>query len=80
MAMFFNNPGFFHIGQKIITAVDTKTQLQCRLVCKTWKDFLEDPLLNFENLKRMVRKRQLGMMYSLESWAIHQDRLKISLI
>ena len=56
MDMFFNNTGLFHIGQKIITAVDPKTQLQCRLVCKTWKDILEDPILNFEDLKSWVTR------------------------
>ena len=50
MAIFFNNAGFFHIAQKIITSLDTKTQLECRLVCKTWKDILEDPRLNYEEL------------------------------
>ena len=80
MDMFFNNTGLFHIGQKIITAVDPKTQLQCRLVCKTWKDILEDPILNYEDLKswvtryldinfnRILRKEQRRYVISLQQW------------
>ena len=32
-----SNPGFVHISQKIFGFLDDKSQLNCRLVCESWK-------------------------------------------
>ena len=37
MDLVMENPGLFHIGEKILKCVDFKTSLSCRLVRKSWK-------------------------------------------
>ena len=41
MELFFKNPGFLHIGEKILKNLDFKTQVSCRLVQKSWKNVLD---------------------------------------
>ena len=56
----FENPGLQHIGRKILLGVPfsiafrpfKKNFLACRLVCKTFKDIIDDPSFWLQKLKR----------------------------
>ena len=37
----FKSEGFKHITEKILKYLDHKNQLSCRLVCQSWKDFMD---------------------------------------
>ena len=37
-----NNPGLFHIGERIFKNLDFKTQSNCRLVRRSWNDMIEN--------------------------------------
>ena len=39
--MLFENTGLFHISEKILKNVDVNTQLNCRLVRKSWNNKFE---------------------------------------
>ena len=41
MDLFIENPGLCHIGEIILNNLDLKTQLNCRLVKKSWKHILD---------------------------------------
>ena len=51
MSFFFENPGLAHIGHRILTNLDFDTQLACRLVHRSMKYLLEDPILNQKEIK-----------------------------
>ena len=36
-----DNPGLFHIGERIFKNLDFKNQLNCRLVRRSWNDMIE---------------------------------------
>ena len=42
MNLFMENPGLCHIGEKILTNLDFKTQLDCRLVQKSWRHIIDE--------------------------------------
>ena len=42
MELFMGNPGLRHIGEKILTNLDFKTELDCRLVQKSWKHIIDE--------------------------------------
>ena len=42
MDLFMENPGLCHIGEKILTNLDFKTQLDCRLVQKSWRHIIDE--------------------------------------
>lgn len=60
MEIFMLNPGLIHIGQKILKNLDLRSQLTCRLVCKSWKVLLEDCKLNKNELKYLFKARFEG--------------------
>ena len=45
MEQFFNNPGFAHIADEIISHLDHRTLLRCRLVSFSIKKFVDNPKL-----------------------------------
>ena len=51
MSFFFENPGLAHIGHRILTNLDFDAQLECRLVHRSMKYLLEDPILNQKEIK-----------------------------
>ena len=40
--MFMNNTGFKGIADKIMSFLDSKSFVQCRLVCRSWKNFIDN--------------------------------------
>ena len=56
MESFFTNPGLKHIGYRILASLDTKNQLNCRLVCKSWKDLVEDSYFGYSEMKYWLEK------------------------
>ena len=43
MEEFLKNPGLVHIGEDILSLLDKKTTLDCRLVNKSWNSVLKRP-------------------------------------
>ena len=39
-----DNPGFFNVVQIILSRLDQKSLLECRLVCHSWKSQVDQPL------------------------------------
>ena len=58
MSPFFENPGLFHIGKKILRSMDIATQATCRTVCKTWNNEIVDSAskITLEHLKELLEK------------------------
>ena len=56
MDSFFTNPGLKHIGYRILVSLDTKDQLNCRSVCKSWKDLVEDSYFGYSEMKYWLEK------------------------
>ena len=67
---FFDKQGFLQIGFNILNNLDFKTQLACRLVCKSWKNVLEDPRLNYKITTFWLEKCQSKGIFkhSMEQW------------
>ena len=42
LLVFMNNTGFKRIADKILYFLDCKSFLQCRIVCRSWKDFIDN--------------------------------------
>ena len=40
--VFMNNNGFKGIADKILSFLDCKSFVQCRLVCRSWKNFIDN--------------------------------------
>ena len=63
MDSFLTNQGFFHLGAKIFKNLDFKTQLTCRLVKKSWNQFLEyeesKSKIDFHTLLRMLEEPEV---------------------
>ena len=58
MESFFKNPGFLHIGEKILKNLDFKNQVTCRLVQKSWKSVLDKlaPKVGVDDLLQILQK------------------------
>ena len=58
MNIFFENPGLSHIGKEILRSLDFKSQASCRLVCKSWKNHVDDLASkpSFKDLQQLLRK------------------------
>ena len=60
MEAFMENPGLCHIGEKILSYLDFKTQLSCRLVNKSWNLILETEAtkskIDLKKLQLRIRK------------------------
>ena len=54
-----NNPGFVHISQKIFGHLDDKSQLNCRLVCKSWKTQMDQPYFWIKKLDQKGQSQNL---------------------
>ena len=48
--------GFASIGHKIITFLDTKTLVNCRSVCKSWKNFIDGENVLISHLVQIMMK------------------------
>ena len=61
MESFFKNPGFLHIGEKILKNLDFKNQVSCRLVQKSWKNVLDKQAskVRLEELLQILQKELL---------------------
>ena len=53
MEQFFANPGFAHIADEIITHLDHRTLLSCRLVSTSFKKFLDNPKIWLRRCKQV---------------------------
>ena len=56
MEEFIKNSGLSHIGYKILVNLDIENQLECRLVCKAWKNLLEDPVMCQKEVELLLNK------------------------
>ena len=72
MELFMGNPGLRHIGEKILTNLDFKTELDCRLVQKSWKHIIDEKASKidvnvlqtfFKQSVRMKMKRLRHLMF-----------------
>ena len=55
-----NNPGFSHITSRIFGHLDHKSQLQCRLVGKSWKNHVDQPLFWLKKLEKKGQSKELS--------------------
>ena len=55
--------GFASIGHKIITFLDTKTMVNCRSVCKLWKNFIDSEKVLILHLVRIMRRRPYNFRF-----------------
>ena len=55
---FIVNPGLQHIGEKIFLYLDRKSFLNCIIVCKSWKNFLENPRISIKYAQKILSKEQ----------------------
>ena len=53
MEQFFTNPGFAHIADEILSYLDHRTLLGCRLVSSAFKKFLDNPKLWLRRCKQV---------------------------
>ena len=71
MEAFMENPGLCHIGEKILSYLDFKTQLSCRLVNKPWNLILETEAakskINLKKLQTLIRIRR-SLMTPVEGY------------
>ena len=72
MDLFMENPGLCHIGEKILANLDFKTQLNCRMVQKSWKHIIDEKASKidvnvlqtfFKQSVRMKMKRLRHLMF-----------------
>ena len=57
MNSFFENPGLCHIGTKIFFSLDFMNQINCREVCRTWNQIMEDlfsKMLSMISLEHLI--------------------------
>ena len=61
MKEFLENPGLWHIGNHISSFLDAKSLAECRLVCHSWRDLIDNDapwyifqLEHLENKKKIV--------------------------
>ena len=53
MDLVLSNPGYFHIGERILSKLDFKTLWLCRAVSPTWRDFVDNAFKGLvENWRR----------------------------
>ena len=69
--VFMNNNGFKGIADKILSFLDCKSFVQCRLVCRSWKKFIEEDLLKFmidhhhhQELEMFLKKQNQKLCYN----------------
>ena len=58
MDIFFENPGLSHIGREIFRSLDFKSQASFRLVCKSWKNHVDNlaSKISFKDLEQLLEK------------------------
>ena len=42
----FTNPGLQHVAEKILCTLDPHSLAVCRLICKSWKTFIQNPKID----------------------------------
>ena len=68
MNSFFENPGLCHIGTKIFFSLDFMNQINCRQVCRTWNQIMEDLFskmlskICLDHLDKYLEKRSVHHM------------------
>ena len=50
MDSFTKNPGLFHISEKIFKFLDQNSLMDCRMVNKSWKQVLDQPIFWLKKL------------------------------
>ena len=75
MDLLFENPGLFHISEKILKNVDIQTQLNCRLVRKSWNNKFEKLAAKID-LKKLLKKT-FTRKEDISSWSKFLDSPKI---
>ena len=76
-----NNPGFVHISQKIFGHLDDKSQLNCRLVCKSWKTQMDQPYFWIKKLdqkgqSKVLRDQWTDLLQRLEKKKFFEQELR----
>ena len=73
------NPGLFHIGEKILKNLDVESQVICRLVKRSWNHLFERKVLNpkkiFDVLLRTM-KIPKNVIWSKEIFDNSNNRVK----
>ena len=76
-----HNSGFFQITTKILHTLDDKTQLECRLVCKSLKALVNKPLLWIQKLdikrgqSKEVHDAWIDLMQRIEEGSFLEQEL-----
>ena len=76
-----HNSGFFQITTKILHTLDDKTQLECRLVCKSLKALVNQPLLWIQKLdikrgqSKEVHDAWIDLMQRIEEGSFLEQEL-----
>ena len=63
MEQFFTNPGFAHIADEILSHLDHRTLLRCRIVSSAFKKFLDNPKLWLRRCKRVSMSEENEAMW-----------------
>ena len=67
----FDNPGFSHVAQEIFSNLEHNEQLKCRLVCKSWKTHLDQPVFWIKKLNNLGQSKKL-----FNSWTALLPRIE----
>ena len=77
--VFMNNNGFKRIADKILSFLDCKSFVQCRLVCRSWKNFIDNEWSMLQrqifHLKRHVDINSIRpLFWSIDDywWFLHR--------
>ena len=76
-----NNPGFSHITSRIFGHLDHKSQLQCRLVGKSWKKHVDQPLFWLKKLEKKGQSKKLSnawcdLFQNIEEGSFLEEKLR----
>ena len=59
ISSFVDNPGYYHITQKILLLLSHNEQLKCRFVGKSWKKFIDKPRFWIKKLEQKGQTKDL---------------------
>ena len=63
------NPGYYYIAKSIFSSLDSKSLTTCRLVCKSWCEFIDYEILNWIQIL-------IYQSVKLQDWLDHHESWK----
>ena len=63
------NPGYYYIAKSIFNSLDSKSLTICRLVCKSWCEFIDYEILNWIQIL-------IYQSVKLQDWLDHHESWK----